>query len=34
MTVWRLEFAGADGTQGSVELEIPPTGQARYELHL
>ena len=34
MTVWRLELAGADGTRGSVELEIPETGQARYELHL
>ena len=34
MTVWRLELAGADGTRGSLELEIPATGQARYEVHL
>jgi hypothetical protein len=34
VTVWRLEFSGDDGTRGSVELELPPTGQARYELHL
>ncbi len=34
MTVWRLELAGPDGTRGSVELELPPTGKARYEVHL
>jgi hypothetical protein len=30
VSAWRLEFAGPDGTRGLVELEIPPTGQARY----
>lgn len=34
MTVRRLEFAGTDGTRGSVELEIPAEGRARYEVHL
>ncbi len=34
MTTWRLEFAGPDGTRGSVELELPLTGRARYEVHL
>ncbi len=34
MTVRRLEFAGPDGTRGFVELEIPATGRARYEVHL
>lgn len=34
MTGWRLEFCGPDGTQGRVELEIPATGRARYEVHL
>ncbi len=34
MTVWRLEFAGPDGTRGSVELDLPLTGKARYEVHL
>ena len=34
MTICRLEFAGPDGTRGSVELEIPLKGQARYEVHL
>jgi hypothetical protein len=34
VTVWRLDFAAADGTRGSIELEIPPTGQARYEARL
>ena len=29
MTTWRLEFAGPDGTRGSVELELPLTGRAR-----
>jgi hypothetical protein len=39
MTSWRLEFAGADSTRGSVELEIPGAGsaagaRARYEARL
>ncbi len=34
MTIWRLEFAGTDGTRGSVELEIPEHGQARYDARL
>jgi hypothetical protein len=34
VTVWRLEFAGPDGTRGSVELDLPLTGKARYEVHL
>ena len=35
MTSWRLEFAGADGTRGSIELETPADGgRARYEMHL
>jgi hypothetical protein len=34
VTVWRLEFAGADGTRGSIELELPETGRARYEVRL
>lgn len=34
MTAWRLEFVGADGTRGSVELEIPEVGHVRYEVHL
>jgi hypothetical protein len=34
---WRLEFAAGDGTQGSVELALPPEGaggRARYEARL
>jgi hypothetical protein len=35
MTTWRLDFAGADGTRGSIELAIPDDGgRARYEVHL
>ena len=39
MTVWRLELSGADGTHGSVEMEIPDVGgaaggRARYEARL
>jgi len=34
VTVWRLDFAGPDGTQGWVELGIPAEGRARYEVHL
>ena len=31
MTVWRLELVAADGTRGSVRLEVPDEGPARYE---
>jgi hypothetical protein len=34
MPVWRLEFSAPDGTGGSVELEVPATGRARYEARL
>jgi hypothetical protein len=34
VTVWRLEFAGADGTRGLIELELPLTGRARYLVQL
>jgi len=39
LKVWRLEFAGADGTRGSVELAIPdaqspPGARATYEARL
>lgn len=39
MSGWKLEFAGGDGTRGSVELEIPgtesaPGARARYEARL
>jgi hypothetical protein len=35
VTVRRLEFAGADGTTGLVELDIPDDGsRARYEARL
>jgi hypothetical protein len=39
MTRWRLEFAGADGTRGSLELAIPgaaspPGTRATYEARL
>lgn len=34
MTVWRLEFSAPDGTEGSVELEVPAAGRARYEARL
>ena len=32
---WKLQFAGDDGTRGSIELAIPGDGgRARYEVHL
>lgn len=31
MTVWRLELEAADGIRGSVRLEVPDEGPARYE---
>ncbi len=35
MTIWRLEFTGADGTRGLVQLDLPDDGgRARYEARL